>query len=250
MEPDVWQSLRMFRKIAVSLALVPLAGCFSPEAPATTEAATDGSGTVGLGSSNTTNSGSAPSSNGNDASGTSSGDEEGTDPDDATGPTSGSASDDTAGSGGIPEGCGDGVLDDGEACDDGNDVNGDGCNIDCVESGQQVWESVVETSPLSATALAVNDENEVLVVANSPNGSNYYSDWRRLYGPSGDTISTGSTGGLDVSRVAASASDWVVAYLDEVSPDFGAPSTVTVHPLLFADVRINTPRGIDLASAA
>lgn len=27
-------------------------------------------------------------------------------------------------------------------------------------------------------------------------------------------------------------------------------SQVTVHPLLFADVRINTPRGIDLASAA
>ena len=25
---------------------------------------------------------------------------------------------------------------------------------------------------------------------------------------------------------------------------------VTVHPLLFADVRINTPRGIDLANAA
>jgi cysteine-rich repeat protein len=27
------------------------------------------------------------------------------------------------------------VLDDGEACDDGNEVDGDGCNVDCIESG-------------------------------------------------------------------------------------------------------------------
>ena len=35
---------------------------------------------------------------------------------------------------------------------------------------------------------------------------------------------------------------------EEVELQCGRP--VTVHPLLFADVRINTPRGIDLASAA
>ncbi|MCA9298446.1 MAG: DUF4215 domain-containing protein, partial [Phycisphaerales bacterium] len=28
--------------------------------------------------------------------------------------------------------CGDGILDAGEACDDGNDVGGDGCAADCL----------------------------------------------------------------------------------------------------------------------
>jgi cysteine-rich repeat protein len=27
--------------------------------------------------------------------------------------------------------CGDGILDGGETCDDGNNVDGDGCNADC-----------------------------------------------------------------------------------------------------------------------
>ena len=35
-----------------------------------------------------------------------------------------------------------------------------------------------------------------------------------------------------------------------VTVTVGASCIVTVHPLLFADVRINTPRGIDLANAA
>jgi hypothetical protein len=32
---------------------------------------------------------------------------------------------------GIPPGCGNGTVGDGEECDDGNDVNGDGCDVDC-----------------------------------------------------------------------------------------------------------------------
>src|SRR6185503_7182603 len=33
-----------------------------------------------------------------------------------------------------PPGCGDGVLDDDEACDDGNEVDTDGCLSDCTEA--------------------------------------------------------------------------------------------------------------------
>lgn len=36
--------------------------------------------------------------------------------------------------------CGNGALDADEACDDGNLVNGDGCNKDCTLSGALVWE--------------------------------------------------------------------------------------------------------------
>jgi cysteine-rich repeat protein len=35
--------------------------------------------------------------------------------------------------------CGDGSVDAGEDCDDGNEVNSDGCNTDCRESGSTLW---------------------------------------------------------------------------------------------------------------
>lgn len=36
--------------------------------------------------------------------------------------------------------CTDGVVDEGEVCDDGNDIDGDGCNNDCQSSGSVVWQ--------------------------------------------------------------------------------------------------------------
>lgn len=39
--------------------------------------------------------------------------------------------------------CQDGNLDRGEQCDDGNDVNADGCNRDCRVSGQLVWQTTL-----------------------------------------------------------------------------------------------------------
>ncbi len=38
-----------------------------------------------------------------------------------------------------PASCGDAVLDEGEACDDGNAVDADGCNTDCTISGSVLW---------------------------------------------------------------------------------------------------------------
>jgi len=43
------------------------------------------------------------------------------------------------GSGGASSFCGDGVVNEGEACDDGNKVNADGCNADCVVSGTPLF---------------------------------------------------------------------------------------------------------------
>lgn len=36
--------------------------------------------------------------------------------------------------------CGDGRVQEGETCDDGNDLDGDGCNTDCRRSGVMIWE--------------------------------------------------------------------------------------------------------------
>lgn len=41
--------------------------------------------------------------------------------------------------GGPVEGCGDAMPDAGEACDDGNEVDADGCNTDCTISGSVLW---------------------------------------------------------------------------------------------------------------
>lgn len=41
---------------------------------------------------------------------------------------------------GSNSGCGDGVLEAGEDCDDGNDADGDGCSANCVRSGTILWE--------------------------------------------------------------------------------------------------------------
>jgi cysteine-rich repeat protein len=65
------------------------------------------------------------------------GDETGTDSPDSD-PDAGSDEEDSGDATGPM--CGDGVVDADEACDDGNDLDGDGCNRDCRESGMVVWE--------------------------------------------------------------------------------------------------------------
>lgn len=41
--------------------------------------------------------------------------------------------------GDTPASCGDAMLDEGEACDDGNAIDSDGCNVDCTISGSVLW---------------------------------------------------------------------------------------------------------------
>ena len=50
------------------------------------------------------------------------------------------STDDGSSTGDAPTSCGDGIVDDGEECDDGNRVDSDGCNVDCVPSGSVRWE--------------------------------------------------------------------------------------------------------------
>ena len=54
--------------------------------------------------------------------------------------SSGAGETDSGATTAVSPGCGDGILDGDEECDDGNAVNGDGCNSDCVASGRALWE--------------------------------------------------------------------------------------------------------------
>lgn len=59
-------------------------------------------------------------------------------PTSSTDPSGSSSGGDTQG---VPDTCGDGVVDEeeGEVCDDGNAIDEDGCNIDCLSSGSLLW---------------------------------------------------------------------------------------------------------------
>jgi cysteine-rich repeat protein len=58
---------------------------------------------------------------------------------DASSGTAGSTGGSADSTGDPDDPCGNGVIDGFEPCDDGNDVNGDGCNNDCTASGQVRW---------------------------------------------------------------------------------------------------------------
>ncbi len=60
--------------------------------------------------------------------------------------------------------CGNDIVEAGEACDDGNDVDGDGCNTDCVESGTVLWDVVHPELGSVARGVAVGPRGDVAVV--------------------------------------------------------------------------------------
>jgi cysteine-rich repeat protein len=107
--------------------------------------------------------------------------------------------------------CQDGNVDPGEQCDDGNDVNADGCNRDCRISGQLVWQMTV-----GAGFGAVDQAFDVLP---QPDGSavvgGYLSvddtgardGWLASYGPAGEeqwvVALAGPGGGNDEIRAVA-----------------------------------------------
>lgn len=72
----------------------------------------------------------------------------------------------------IPETCGDNVLDPDEACDDGNAIDEDGCNLDCVVSGSLLWSwmppkgetlRAAEFSPADALWVATEVDTQISV---------------------------------------------------------------------------------------
>jgi len=66
--------------------------------------------------------------------------------------------------------CGDGVVDPGEDCDDGNELDADGCNVDCRSSGVELFSIRIEPEPPApgartrAAALGVTTFLDELIV--------------------------------------------------------------------------------------
>ena len=80
------------------------------------------------------------------------------------------------GTGGISEtgtpnpACGNGMPESGEACDDGNAIDGDGCNSDCVESGTVIWDVVNPELGSVARGVAVGPDGDVAVAGSRVEG--------------------------------------------------------------------------------
>jgi len=74
-----------------------------------------------------------------------------------TGPTSGSSSTTAV----VPL-CPNGFVDPGEQCDDGNHMDGDGCNVDCVASGTLLWEYHATGKPSVYDVTVASDGNVVV----------------------------------------------------------------------------------------
>ena len=119
-------------RVLLSVLVVPsvaVAGCYSPNVPlvasaGNAEASGSSGGTVG-------DSDASPAS-------TSTTQDAATDPGtEGTSETGGVGSETSSGA--THGRCGDSSVDEGEDCDDGNEINADGCNSDCVESGSTVW---------------------------------------------------------------------------------------------------------------
>ncbi len=89
--------------------------------------------------------------------------------------------------------CGDGQLQGDEACDDGNDIDGDGCNNDCRISGQEVWD-VSYASPGDVRdrcySVAADSVGNVTVVGHVTTEGRGYDVWIRQYDPSGEPLWT------------------------------------------------------------
>ncbi|MFO0631629.1 MAG: hypothetical protein U0168_02125 [Nannocystaceae bacterium] len=151
---------------------------------------------------------------------------------------SGSSTDGSGSTTGTPASCGDGVVDEGEACDDANRVQGDGCNNDCVESGTIRWELLFDapaggsdcghdiaanaagTIAVSGEASTADQESyDILVLSIAPDGSVTWSD---VY----DSISNMESGGGSTDRaygVAIEDDDEIIVagheFLDNVDAE-------------------------------
>ncbi len=115
--------------------------------------------------------------------------------------------------------CGDGEVTGPEDCDDADDVNGNGCNTDCVVSGSELW--TVEGAPSGlcggfSGGTAVDSENQILIAKMSACDGEPLVAWLGKYDAGGGlswsrTWGTGDAGALGV---AARGTESVVVGLD------------------------------------
>ncbi|MFO0760498.1 MAG: DUF4215 domain-containing protein [Byssovorax sp.] len=103
--------------------------------------------------------------------------------------------------------CGDGFKGPNEACDDGNMVNGDGCNNNCVVSGTPLWTQTYNGASNGAdfwSAVVTDAQGNVYVTGGEPVAGQNYNILIRKYDANGAIVWTqsynGAANGEDVGQ--------------------------------------------------
>lgn len=104
---------------------------------------------------------------------------------DSGGTTDGSESDT-----GLEAYCGNGQVDPGEDCDEPNDIDGDGCNVDCVRSGTELWADELDFAGADdhANGLAIADDGRFAVVGYVTDADGDQNAFVQLRDPNGEEI--------------------------------------------------------------
>src|SRR5688572_5827162 len=108
--------------------------------------------------------------------------------------------------------CGNGTMDIGETCDDGNDVNGDGCNRDCTPSQEvlytEIWDGRLADC---AESVAIDSEGNVVAVGYVEIDAGQFDIWIRKHDAtlteSWLVLENGPAGGEDRGRAVDIAPD-------------------------------------------
>lgn len=113
--------------------------------------------------------------------------------------------------------CPDGVVSQGEACDDGNTINGDGCNTDCSISATLLWEFVSGPDDDAGIYDVVHDlvvaADGSIVVGGARNGAGVGPRWVAKFSPELSPVWSNfyGDGGNDIVTGVAVASDAIYA---------------------------------------
>ncbi len=110
--------------------------------------------------------------------------------------------------------CGDGEVNGPEPCDDGNAVDADGCNIDCVISGSELWTrgyTGEDAGNARARGAVVDLDGNVIIVGEEFVVGQNADVWARKYDPAGDELWTytwqGDSNGDDIAHAVALTPD-------------------------------------------
>ncbi len=143
--------------------------------------------------------------------------------------TSGDTTGGSASSGSTGENlCGNGDLDEGEACDDANNEEGDACHADCTLAFEIAWEAIynAEMSSNDVASDVVLDEDDNVYVLGSHRVANEASNvWLRQYmadGTEGWTFTFDGPDSLDDSGLAIARTpdgDFIITGYTESEPE-------------------------------